>query len=99
MLKEVGAKEIMDLYAEIPEPLLLKDRMNLPKPLLDEFSMRRHVEGLLKKNVNCGEYLNFLGAGCAQHFVPTVYDGMQAAATSLCKFRPLTNLFLRHGTY
>ena len=29
MLKEVGAKDIMDLYAEIPEPLLLKGRMNL----------------------------------------------------------------------
>lgn len=74
MLREVGADNIMDLYAEIPERLRLHERMNLPEPILDEYSMRRHVEALLNKNSNCTEYLNFLGAGCAQHFVPAVCD-------------------------
>lgn len=74
MLREVGAEDVMDLYAEIPEHLLFKERMNLPEPLLDEFSIRRHVEDLLKKNGNCSEYVNFLGAGCAGHFVPAVCD-------------------------
>lgn len=74
MLKEVGANDIMDLYAEIPEHLRLKEKMNLPEPILDECSLRRHVEGILNKNKNCTEYLNFLGAGCAQHFVPAVCD-------------------------
>lgn len=74
MLKEVGTEDIMDLYEEIPEHLKFKGDMNLPEPILDEYSLRRHVEGLLKKNKNCTDYLNFLGVGCAQHFIPAVCD-------------------------
>ena len=74
MLKEVGAKDIMDLYVEIPEALRFKGKLNLPEPIHDEYSLRRHLEDLLGRNKNCAEYLNFLGAGCAQHFVPAVCD-------------------------
>ena len=74
MLQEVGADNITDLYSEIPKHLRVQGEMNLPEPILDEHSLRRHVEGLLSKNQNCRDYLNFLGAGCAQHFVPAVCD-------------------------
>lgn len=74
MLKEVGANDVMDLYEEIPEELRFKGKMNLPEPIPDEYSIKRHVENILNKNNNCKEYLNFLGAGCAQHFVPAVCD-------------------------
>lgn len=74
MLKEVDAKDEMELYEEIPEHLKFKRKLKLPKPILDEYQIRRHVEGLLDKNKNCKEYLNFLGAGCAQHYVPAVCD-------------------------
>ncbi len=74
MLKEVNAKDEMELYNEIPEHLRFKRKLKLPEPILDEYDIRRHVEGLLEKNKNCKEYLNFLGAGCAQHFVPAVCD-------------------------
>lgn len=74
MLKEVNAKDIMELYKEIPEKLKFKGRMNLPEPILDEYSLRRHVEELLDKNANTTEYNSFLGAGCADHYVPAVCD-------------------------
>lgn len=74
MLKEVGAADIMDLYAEIPERLRFHGKLSLPEPILDEYSIKRHVAGILEKNKNCVEYLNFLGAGCAQHYVPAVCD-------------------------
>ncbi len=74
MLEEVGASDITDLYSEIPEHLKIQGEMNLPEPILDEYSLRRHVEGLLGKNQHCKDYLSFLGAGCAQHFVPAVCD-------------------------
>ena len=74
MLKEVGARDEMELYAEIPEHLRFKRKLKLPQPLLSEDDLRRHIEGLLEKNNNCKDYLNFLGAGCAQHFVPAVCD-------------------------
>jgi glycine dehydrogenase subunit 1 len=74
MLKEVNAENEMDLYAEIPEHLRFKRKLRLPEPILNEYDLKRHVEELLEKNKNCKEYLNFLGAGCAQHFVPAVCD-------------------------
>lgn len=74
MLREVGANDIMTLYEEIPEHLKFKGRLNMPDAMLDEYGIKRHVAELLKKNANCEDNLNFLGAGCAQHFVPAVCD-------------------------
>jgi len=74
MLKAVGAKSVEDFFEDVPEKLRLKKKMNLPKPLLSEQSLRKHVEGILSKNKTCQEYLNFLGAGCWQHYVPAVCD-------------------------
>ncbi len=74
MLQEVGAESTEDLYEDVPQKLRVKERMNLPEPLLSEYALKRHVEGILEKNSTCGEYLSFLGAGCYQHHVPAVCD-------------------------
>lgn len=74
MLKEVKANGVEDFFEDIPEKLRLKRNMNLPRPLLSEYSLRRYMEGVLSKNKTCHEYLNFLGAGCWQHYVPAVCD-------------------------
>jgi glycine dehydrogenase subunit 1 len=74
MMKEIGIDDVMELYEEIPDRLRFKGRMNLPEPIRDEYSIRRHVEQLLNRNRNCTDHLSFLGAGCAQHFVPAVCD-------------------------
>ncbi|MEH7112313.1 aminomethyl-transferring glycine dehydrogenase subunit GcvPA [Neobacillus niacini] len=73
MLKVIGAESIMELYAGIPEELQLKEDLQLP-PALTEYELRRHIEGILNKNTSMKEYLNFLGAGCWQHFIPAVCD-------------------------
>jgi len=74
MLRQVSAHDEMDLYAEIPDRLRFKRKLKLPKPVLDEYSLRSHIEALLEKDKNCKDYLNFLGAGSAEHFVPAVCD-------------------------
>ncbi len=74
LMKEVGVIDEMELFEEIPEQLRIPNKMNLPEPILDELSIKKHMEGILKKNKNCSDYLNFIGAGCAQHFVPAVCD-------------------------
>lgn len=74
MLKEIGINSVEDIYKEIPERLRFKGKMNIPEPYLSEYELRRHVEGLLKKNISCKDYLNFLGAGTWQHYVPAVCD-------------------------
>jgi len=74
MLEAVNAESVADFYQEIPDSLRLKEAMDLPDPFLSEYELKRHVVSLLSKNKSCGEYLNFLGAGCWQHYVPAVCD-------------------------
>jgi glycine dehydrogenase subunit 1 len=74
MLQEVGAGSVEDFFEDIPERLRLKGRMNLPRPFLSEYALRRHVESILAKNKTARECISFLGAGCWQHHVPAVCD-------------------------
>ncbi|MCT4607366.1 MAG: aminomethyl-transferring glycine dehydrogenase subunit GcvPA [Marinisporobacter sp.] len=86
MLKEIGLNNLEELHAEVPEEIKLKENMNLPKPIKSEYALKRHVEGLLKKNKTCNEYLNFLGAGCWQHYVPAVCDEINSRGEFLTAY-------------
>ncbi len=83
MLKEIGAPSIEALFEQIPASHRLKKPLNLPPQLSSENSLRRHLTGLLAKNQNCEENLNFLGAGCWQHHVPAVVDEIISRAEFL----------------
>mgnify|MGYP000985154587 FL=1 len=74
MLREIGLKSIEELHEEVPDEIKLKENMNLPEALSSEYELKRHVEGILNKNKSCVENLNFLGAGCWQHYVPAICD-------------------------
>ena len=74
MLREVGATNVEEFYADVPEDLRFRRQMNLPAPFPSEYALRRHVEGLLRKNRTTKQCLNFLGAGCYQHHIPAVCD-------------------------
>ena len=74
MLKEIGIKNIDELYADIPDNLRFKGRMNLPNPLLSEYALQRHLKKILSKNQTCEENISFLGGGCWQHYVPAICD-------------------------
>ncbi len=74
MLRYLGLSSLEELHAEIPDEIKLKDKMNLPEPMVSEFELRRHVERVLSKNITAREYICFLGGGCAEHFIPAVCD-------------------------
>ncbi len=86
MLKEIGAESIDDLYQEVPQALRLGRDLQLPPPLTSEYALRRHVEGILAANATCKDYLSFLGAGCAQHYVPAVCDEVNRRAEFLTAY-------------
>jgi len=86
MLKAIGLNSLEELHAEIPDNLKLKDKMNLPEPFRSEYELKRHVEELLAKNKTCRENLNFLGAGCWQHYVPAVCDEINSRAEFLTAY-------------
>jgi len=72
LLREIGIKDVEELYREIPKKLRLNRKLNLPKPFPDEYSLKRHMISILAKNQTCEGNLNFLGGGCWQHYVPAV---------------------------
>lgn len=86
MLKELGLSSLEELHQEIPEDLKLKENMNLPKPCTSEYELKRHVEDILKRNKSCKEYLNFLGAGCWQHYVPAICDEINSRGEFLTAY-------------
>lgn len=83
MLKEIGIKSIDELYADIPDHLRFKGRMELPKPFADERSLKRHVTSILAKNKNTEEYISFLGGGCWPHYVPAICDEINSRSEFL----------------
>jgi glycine dehydrogenase subunit 1 len=86
MLQEVGAESAEDFYQDVPENLRFRGDMNLPQPLLSEYALKRHIEGILARNKTCQEYLSFLGAGCWQHHVPAVCDEVNQRAEFLTAY-------------
>lgn len=86
MLRAVGTTSVEEFYADIPESIRLNTDLNLPEPMLSEYELVRHVEGLLAKNQTARENLNFLGAGCYQHHVPAVCDEINSRAEFLTAY-------------
>ncbi len=75
LLEELGAESIREIYESIiPQDLLYKDRLDLPEPIRSEYELKKHVTGILNKNISTEEYSSFLGAGCYKHQVPAVCD-------------------------
>ena len=74
MLDEIHCGSIEELYADIPESLRFRGRMNIPPALAAESQLRQHVEAILTRNTSCAQATNFLGAGCYNHYVPAICD-------------------------
>lgn len=83
MLEEIGLETLEDLHVTIPEELKLKRPLDLPEPFGSEYELKREVGKIIEKNRSAAECLNFLGAGCWQHYVPAVCDEVNSRAEFL----------------
>ncbi len=86
MLREIGIRDVEEIYQEIPEHLRLREGLNLPEPYPSEYALKRHVKGILSKNRTCEQYLNFLGGGCWQHHVPAVCEEIMGRSEFLTAY-------------
>ncbi len=71
MLETIGAKNLSDLHASIPEPLRLRRPLDLP-PALDEIALFAEMRRLAARNET--RHPPFAGAGAYPHHVPPVVD-------------------------
>ncbi len=87
MLDEIGAHGIEDLFKDIPPAIRSKASLAIPSKL-SELEVRRHVEGLLSKNVSTRDVLSFLGAGVWPHHVPAAVDAIVSRGEFLTSYTP-----------
>ncbi len=86
MLAAIGAKSIDELYELIPDDLLFKGKLDIPEGYRDEYSLRRHMNEILDKNVPTSERLSFLGGSCSPHYVPAICDVINSRSEFLTAY-------------
>jgi glycine dehydrogenase subunit 1 len=74
MMQALGITSVDELFEQIPAGHLPAKPINLEPGIRSEARLHRHMRSLLARNVSTVDAINFLGAGCWQHYVPAVCD-------------------------
>jgi glycine cleavage system P protein (glycine dehydrogenase) subunit 1 len=72
MLEKIGAKNVEELFEQIPESLRFKGDLDLPEPL-SEPELMAHLSELAGPSPADGR-ISFMGAGVYQHHIPPAVD-------------------------
>jgi glycine dehydrogenase subunit 1 len=76
MLKVANVTDIDELFEQIPKDHVFKGDWDFDPQIPSEAALYKHLTRILRKNSSAEENLNFLGAGCWQHYVPAICDEM-----------------------
>ena len=89
MMAEVGVSSWKELFASIPENLLLNRPLQLPEAL-SEYDLINYFKSLADRNcVFSGG--SFLGAGAYRHFIPSIVSHIRYIDLSFGKSRKVRN--------
>ncbi len=86
MLETLGISSIESLFNDIPDNVKLNREMNLPRPL-DEIELKRELLNISKKN-KAADYVNFIGAGAYDHYVPAVVKALVSRSEFYTSYTP-----------
>jgi len=84
MLREIGVQDIMDLFKDIPEDLILKSPLQIPDQL-SEFQLLRELGKIAKKNK---KPLSFQGGGNYNHHIPSTVDAITSRGEFSTAYTP-----------
>lgn len=73
MIETIGAKDVMDLFNDVPKEVLRDTRMKLPEAL-SEFELVKETNKIAAKNTTATQKAYFLGAGTYDHHVPSIVN-------------------------
>jgi len=73
MLRAVGVSAVDDLFKVIPEVVRLDRPLDLPEGM-SEIELDAHLRSLAGENEGSSDLVSFLGAGCYDHYIPSVVD-------------------------
>ncbi len=87
MLNKIGVDSIDKLFQSIPEPLRLRENLNL-SPAMSELELARHLQKLASKNQLVERHSSFLGAGSYRHFIPSVIKHLASRSEFYTSYTP-----------
>jgi glycine dehydrogenase subunit 1 len=87
MLGEIGVSSLEEMFKDIPSAIRSKADLAVPSKL-SEMEARRHVEGLLDKNLSTRDLLSFLGAGIWPHHIPAAVDALVGRSEFITSYTP-----------
>lgn len=87
MLQAIGAKNINDLFADVPANALLNEDVNLPGHQ-GELEVETALKKLAARNTAAGNVPFFLGAGAYRHHVPATVDYIIQRSEFLTSYTP-----------
>lgn len=86
MLKEIKARNIDDLFSDVPSELRA-EKLNLESPK-SELEVTRDLKNLAKMNQTTDDLVCFLGAGAYDRYIPAVVKHMAARSEFYTAYTP-----------
>ncbi|HEY8382972.1 MAG TPA: aminomethyl-transferring glycine dehydrogenase subunit GcvPA [Microvirga sp.] len=87
MLARVGVRHVDELFADVPQNVLLKEPMDLPRRK-GELEVERVLARMANKNVAASSVPFFVGAGAYKHHVPATVDHLIQRSEFLTSYTP-----------
>jgi len=87
MFETLGINNIEELFTDIPEEVRMKGQLKVSEAL-SEPELVKYMQGLANKNVNFQNYVNFLGAGVYQHYIPSTVNHMISRGEFFTAYTP-----------
>jgi glycine dehydrogenase subunit 1 len=73
MLRAVGVSTIDELFSVVPESVRFEGELNLPEGI-SEIELDSLMRSLAGANLGASDLVSFMGAGCYDHYIPSVVD-------------------------
>jgi len=73
MLRVIGVESAEELFADVPASVHLDRPLALGEPM-SELELVSHLDALARANTPASQLVSFAGAGCYDHYVPSIVD-------------------------
>ena len=87
MLREIGVASFVDLIADIPPQLRLKEPLDLP-PALSEPGVQMLMEQLASANTPTAKHVSYLGGGAYDHYMPAAINTIVSRSEFYTAYTP-----------
>lgn len=87
MVEALGLQSVEELFADIPDRVRFKGKLELPRAM-SELELVRHMDELAGRNGDASRYACFRGAGAYDHFIPSVVGHITGRAELYTAYTP-----------